>query len=131
MIRKMKRFLICLLASSFTFVGFTQTVQAAIIGTEQLHAANAAQEQRARIAQALERPEVIAQLERLGVDTADARARVAALTDDEAVAMAAQIDSLPAGGDVVGALVLIFVVLLVTDILGLTKVFPFTRSARR
>lgn len=131
MIRKMKRFMVCLLASMFTFFGFTQTVQAAMIGTEQLHAANAAHEQRAKIAAALERPEVIAHLERLGVDTSDAHARVAALTDDEAVAMAAQIDSLPAGGDVVGALVLIFVVLLVTDILGLTKVFPFTRSARR
>lgn len=130
MIQKMKRFLVCLLISSFTLVGFTQTVQAAMIGTEQLHAANVAQQQRAKIAAALERPEVITQLEQLGVDPTDARARVAALTDDEAAAMARQIDSLPAGGDVVGALVLIFVVLLVTDILGLTKVFPFTRSRR-
>jgi len=130
MIQKMKRFLVCLLVSSFTLVGFTQTVQAAMIGTEQLHAANVAQQQRAKIAAALERPEVITQLEQLGVDPTDARARVAALTDDEAAAMARQIDSLPAGGDVVGALVLIFVVLLVTDILGLTKVFPFTRSRR-
>jgi predicted amino acid dehydrogenase len=130
MIQKMKRFLVCLLISSFTLVGFTQTVQAAMIGTEQLHAANVAQQQRAKIAAALERPEVITQLEQLGVDPTDARARVAALTDDEAAAMARQIDSLPAGGDVVGALVLIFVILLVTDILGLTKVFPFTRSRR-
>jgi len=39
----------------------------------------------------------------------------------------------PAGtgalGTVVGAIVLIFLVLLVTDILGFTKVFPFTRTA--
>lgn len=130
MIQKMKRMFVCLLVSSFTFVGFTQTVQAAIIGTEQVLAANAAQQNRARIAAALERPEVIAHLERLGVNKADANERVAALTDDEAATLASQIDSLPAGGDVVGALVLIFVILLVTDILGLTKVFPFTRSRR-
>jgi hypothetical protein len=56
---------------------------------------------------------------------------VAALSDDEAAALAQQVDALPAGGDgLVGALVLIFVVLLVTDILGLTKVYPFTRSVR-
>lgn len=69
-------------------------------------------------------------LEKLGVTRADAEARVAALTDAEAATMAGQIDSLPAGGDVIGVLLTIFVVLLITDILGFTKVFPFTRSVR-
>jgi hypothetical protein len=44
--------------------------------------------------------------------------------------MLQQIDAAPAGGDVVGVLFTIFIILLVTDILGLTKVFPFTRSMR-
>lgn len=125
-----KRTFVGMLLAAFTLVGFTQTVQAAIIGTEQIHAASAAAQERARIGAALERPEVIAHLERMGVSKSDAQARVAALTDEEAATLASQIDSLPAGGDVVGALVLIFVVLLVTDILGLTKVYPFTRSRR-
>jgi len=125
-----KRTFIGALLAAFTFVGFTQTVQAAMIGTEQIHAANAGRNDHARIGAALDRPEVIAHLERLGVSKEDAQTRVAALTDDEAATLASQIDSLPAGGDIVGALVLIFVVLLVTDILGLTKVFPFTRSRR-
>lgn len=130
MIATMKRIFVCLLVASFTFVGFTQTVQAAMIGTEQVLAANTAQQNHARIAAALERPEVLAQLEQFGVSKADAQARVAALTDDEAATLASQIGSMPAGGDVVGALLLVFFVLLVTDILGLTKVFPFTRSKR-
>ena len=130
MIQRMKRIFICMLVTTFGFVGFTQTVQAAMIGTEQVHAANIAQQNRARIAAALDRPEVMAQLEQMGVSKTDAQERVAALTDEEAANLAGQIDSLPAGGDVVGALVLIFVILLVTDILGLTKVFPFTRSRR-
>lgn len=125
-----KRTLVGTLLAAFTFVGYTQTVEAAIIGTEQIHAANTASQHHARIGAALERPEVIAHLERMGVGKADAQARVAALSDDEAATLASQIDGLPAGGDIVGALVLIFVVLLVTDILGLTKVFPFTRSRR-
>jgi len=131
MMNTVKRVFVGTVLAAFTFVGFTQVVQAAIIGTEQIHASNAAQQDRERIVAALDRPEVIAQLEQLGVNRADAQARVAALTDDEAATLAANIDSLPAGGDIIGALVLIFVVLLVTDILGLTKVFPFTRSARR
>lgn len=128
--QKAKKALVGMVLATFTFVGFTQTVQAAMIGTEQAVAAASTGVSHARIAAALERPEVVAHLEEMGVSMADAQARVAALTDEEAATLAGQIDSLPAGGDVVGALVLIFVVLLVTDILGLTKVFPFTRSRR-
>lgn len=130
MIQKMKRLFVYFLLCAFGWGGFTQTVQAAIIGTDQIQAASAAQQNRARIAAALDRPEVLSQLEQMGVGKADAQARVAALTDEEAATMASQIDSLPAGGDIVGALLVVFFVLLVTDILGLTKVFPFTRSHR-
>jgi hypothetical protein len=49
--------------------------------------------------------------------------------------IAAQIDTLPAGGDAVGSLisaaVFVFVVLLITDLLGLTRVFSFTRPIVR
>lgn len=130
MTHQFKQLFVSFLLTAFTFASFTQPVQAAMIGTDQVHASATAQQNQAKIAAALERPEVIAHLERLGVDKDSARARVAALTDEEAATLAGQIDSLPAGGDVVGALVLIFVILLVTDILGLTKVFPFTRSHR-
>lgn len=131
MSRKLKWFFTYVVLTAFSFAGFTQSVQAAMIGTEQVHAANIAQRNQAKIAAALNRPEVLAELEKMGVGRDEAQARVAALTDTEAATLAHRIDSLPAGGDVVGALLLIFLVLLVTDILGLTKVFPFTRSARR
>lgn len=86
--------------------------------------------ERERVAGLLERSDVQARLQALGVDPADARSRVAALSDEEAAQLAAQLDELPAGGDVLGAAVLIFLVLLFTDIMGYTKIFPFTRSAR-
>ena len=70
-------------------------------------------------------------VQRSGVDPAEVLGRVQALTDAEAQALAAQIDAAPAGAsDILGTIVFIFVLLLVTDILGLTKVFPFTRSLR-
>ena len=36
----------------------------------------------------------------------------------------------PCAGPILGIILTIFVVLLITDILGFTKVFPFTRSIR-
>jgi hypothetical protein len=39
-------------------------------------------------------------------------------------------DALPAGGDALGVALIVFLVLLFTDIMGYTKIFPFTRSSR-
>jgi hypothetical protein len=86
---------------------------------------------RTRIYSLLDREEVRTQLEVHGVNPADVKARVAAMTDDEVAQLASQIDRLPAGGaDVLGVLLTLFVILLITDILGFTKIFPFTRSIR-
>lgn len=99
---------------------------AGIVGTDTVVAGA----ERGRLASLLERSDVRARLESLGVDATDAKARVAALSDAEAAQLAAQMDELPAGGDLLGAAVLIFLVLLATDIMGYTKIFPFTRSVR-
>src|ERR1044071_772227 len=96
--------------------------QAAMIATD-----NALGSQAGRL---LERADVQARLQAYGVSAADVQARIAALSDREAAELAARIDTLPAGGDIVGAIVLIFLVLLLTDILGFTKIFPFTRPIR-
>lgn len=129
MIRTLKQLFIYFLITSFTFIGLTQSTRAALVDTGQAASASVRQANLAHINAALDRPEVLDKLESLGIGKADAQARVAALTDEEAASLSSRIDSLPAGGDgLIGALVLIFLVLLVTDILGLTKVFPFTRS---
>ncbi len=105
---------------------------AAMVGTEAIVHVAQAQQERSRIHEALNREEVKAKLTSLGVESSQVQARVDALTDDEAQRLAKHLDEMPAGG-VVGALVLIFLVLLITDLLGLTDVFPFTKkgSARR
>ncbi len=89
-----------------------------------------AKAERGRIQDWLTREDVARRLQDYGVKAADAQARIAALTDDEARALAEKIDTLPAGGDVIGVLFTVFIILLVTDILGFTKVFPFTRSIK-
>ncbi|OGA80157.1 MAG: hypothetical protein A2711_17940 [Burkholderiales bacterium RIFCSPHIGHO2_01_FULL_63_240] len=90
-----------------------------------------AQSRRANVLATLNRADVAEALAAKGVDMQAARERIASLSDAEVVALADQLDHAPAGAsDVLGVIVFIFLVLLVTDILGLTKVFPFTRSVR-
>jgi hypothetical protein len=131
MIQSMKKMFVHTLITALVFVGFTQTVQAAIISTEQVVSVAAAQQNRAKINATFERADVQAELQKMGITTEEAQARVAALTDAETASIAHRVDSIPAGGEgIIGALVFIFVLLLVTDILGLTKIFPFTKSVR-
>jgi hypothetical protein len=87
---------------------------------------------RAQIFTWLDREEVRTQLQVHGVTPMQVKARVAAMTDDEAAQLAADIDSLPAGGaDILGVALAVFIILLITDILGFTKIFPFTHSIRK
>lgn len=81
----------------------------------------------------LQREDVQKKLESLGVESETIKERLAYLSDEELAQINQKIDKLPAGGDlgaVIGVLAFIFIVLLITDILGLTKVFTFTRSVR-
>lgn len=79
------------------------------------------------------REDVVKTFEQLGVDSKMAEKRIAMMSDEEVSVIASKIDTLPAGGDfggIVSAVVFVFIVLLITDILGLTKVFSFTRTIR-
>ncbi len=131
MTHPLKKLVAHTLITSVMFLGFTQSVQATMISTEQVVSAATAVQNRAKVAASFERADVQAELQRMGIDTDQARARVAAMTDAETASIAKQVDSLPAGADgIIGTIVFIFVLLLITDIIGFTKVFPFTRSLR-
>jgi uncharacterized protein YmfQ (DUF2313 family) len=134
---RIQRSLSTLVAVALAGTTVMSGAQAAPISTEQVaHVAAASEvarspeQARAQVLAAFERQDVQQQLVERGVSIDQARERVAAMTDDEAVAVARHIDTAPAGADVLGTIVFIFVLLLVTDILGFTKVFPFTRSIR-
>jgi hypothetical protein len=65
----------------------------------------------------------------------EAKARVDSLSDSEVIEVADKIEQLPAGGGAFGAVivasVIVFLVLLITDILGYTDVFPFVKSQKK
>jgi hypothetical protein len=105
--------------------------QAALIGTDAVVNAQQAEQDRARVHDLLGRDDVKQQLLAAGVDPAEVAGRVNALSDTEVNQLAAKMDELPAGGSAVGVLVFVFVVLLITDILGFTDVFPFVKKPVR
>lgn len=129
----LKRFLSLFVAASILFTGMVQSAQAAMISSAevaQTTGVNRVEQDRERVLATLARADVQEELVKRGVNPEEVKDRVAALTDEEVSLMAEQMDSAPAGSGIIGAIVLIFLVLLVTDILGFTKVYPFTRSIR-
>jgi hypothetical protein len=66
----------------------------------------------------------------LGIEKNIIKDRIARLTPNELQDLNDKIDKLPAGGDAVVVVAAIFVLLLITDILGFTDIFSFTRPTR-
>ena len=131
MLATFRRIVCGALIVSLAGIGMPLPASAAILSTQAALGAD-----RAYLNGALERADVRAQLEAHGVNPAEVKARVAALSDAEAADLASRIGSLPAGADggvgaLIGALLIVFLVLLITDILGFTKVFPFTKPIQK
>jgi hypothetical protein len=105
--------------------------QASLVGTEAVINASQVQQDRARLHEMLDRADVKSQLLARGVDPAQVQARIDSLTDEEVQTLSAKMDQMPAGGDVLGVIVFLFLVLLITDILGFTNVFPFVKHPKR
>lgn len=122
---QLRRAVACLLVLCLSATG-TFPAYAGIVGTETVMAGA----ERGQLAVVLQREDVKVRLQAMGVDPAQVRARVAALSNEEAAQLAARLDQLPAGGsDFLTVALIVFLVLLFTDIMGYTKIFPFTRPA--
>jgi hypothetical protein len=115
----------------FVLTGPLDAAHAALITSGQAIEAGAAGGERDRVAAFLAREDVREEMVALGVDPVEAVNRVAGLSDAEVRRIAGHLDQLPAGqsavGAVIGAALFIFLVLLITDLLGLTNIFPFVR----
>jgi hypothetical protein len=94
-----------------------------------LHAATAGAE-RAALVQRLDATDVRDALARMGVDPADAEARVARLTDAEVADLSARLDQLPAGAGALEAVLIVFLIFVITDAIGWTNIFAFVKPAR-
>ena len=106
--------------------------RAALVGTDQVVTESQSSQDRARVTAYLAREDVRAQMREMGVEPAEADRRVAVMSDVEIGQIATRIDEAPAGQDaagaVIGALLVIFIVLLITDLVGVTDIFPFVKK---
>lgn len=71
--------------------------------------------------------QLLGKLKQAGVEDGRLQQRIAALSDQDLQALNQRFDEEVAGGDIIGAVVFVFLVLLVTDILGFTDIFPFVK----
>jgi len=86
-----------------------QVAQAGMIGTDQV-ATTSTQADRSAVLGFVSRADVAGQLQAMGLDAATAKDRVAAMSDAEVSMLANRINSLPAGADTAGLLLLILVI---------------------
>ncbi len=119
-----RQLVVAITAACFLGLGLQSTASAGIIGTQDYLAAETRAGHLAEISTALGRADVQAQLVALGVDPADAVTRAAALSDAELAQVAEQMQTLPAGGDSLFAVIgIVFLVLLILELTGVTDIF--------
>lgn len=112
-----------LVALSFLGVAAVQPASAALIGTDEAIALEERTIQADDIRALFSRADVQAQLVELGVDPQDAAMRVAALSDAELVEIGRSIDQLPAGGDALAVIGVVFLILIILEVVGVINVF--------
>jgi hypothetical protein len=130
-----RRFLALGLAGSvLAFGSFARIARAeGLVPTAQVVGETGAVETRARLHGLADRPEIASELTRLGIAPEQARASIDALSDAELAAIQGKLDEQPAGawvGAVLAVGLIVFLVLVFTDIIGATDVFPWVHPPR-
>ncbi len=122
-ISKLSRLVLRCFAVAIVAVGFAPWANAGVIGSSEFLDTEARAERIADIEIFLARADVAEQLESFGVAPDMVLERVDSLTDQELLELQGAISEQVAGGDVIAVLGVIFVVLLVLELLGVTNVF--------
>jgi hypothetical protein len=130
LLQSLRKPIACLVIAAITTFSISWApAHAAMLSTDKILKQNLDRE---RFTILLDRSAVQKQLEAWGVKHEEAKELVDSLTDREIAEIVSRIDSMPAGGSVlttlVGGALLVFFVLLLTDILGYTDVFPFVKE---
>ena len=114
---------IFMLLISFIFTTYPATSYAGLIGTDEIISTDTRKQQMTEIQDVLARDDVKKQMLDLGVNPTHVQERIHALSDTELAQLSAGIQDLPAGGDAIAVIGILFLVLLILEILGVTNVF--------
>lgn len=118
-----KKTVVVLLILSMSLVGLPAITLAAPIGTDTLVQLEQRGEILSRVQKQLARDDVRAQFLAHAVSPKEVDARIAALSTEELQLLAARLDELPAGGSVFALIGVVFVVLLILEVTGVTNIF--------
>ncbi len=121
------RFFVYALCLALLNLSTPQVAQAALIGTLQAVEASGTRAQDLEIVSStLAREQVRSQMQALGVDPATVDARVARLTDSELRSLADRMEQMPAGGDALAVIGIVFLVLIILELTGVIDIFKKT-----
>lgn len=121
--KMLKEMLVALLILSMGLLGVPAVGVAAPIGTDTLMQLDQRGALLSRIQTQLARDDLRAQFLARGVSPSEVDARVAALSIEELQMISLQLDELPAGGSALAVIGVVFVVLLILELVGVTNVF--------
>ena len=124
--KSIQKYLSVLLSVTLMSLSFSST-QAAMISNDVV--INHAQQSKAKteLLQTINRSDVKQQLLNMGVAPENIESRINLMTHEEIAQLNQQIGELPAGGDVLGVILIIFIVFVITDVIGATDIFPFIK----
>lgn len=122
-IRKCLSILLSVTLLSMSF----NSAQAAMISNDMIINQVQHSSAKAQLMQAINRTDVKDRLLSMGVKPEDIESRVNLMTHEEIAQLNQQIDELPAGGSILGVLLIIFIVFVITDVIGATDIFPFIK----
>jgi hypothetical protein len=116
---------IAILSVAILNLGMTSAASAAIVDTASLVSADREADLTA-VRSRIERADVRAQMEKMGVDATAVDRRIASLNDRELHRLAADMKNAPAGGDAVWIVGAVFIVLIVLELTGVIDIFKKT-----
>ncbi len=122
----LQRCCVVIISLSLLNLGSPVVATAAIIDTGTVIAAGQRDADLAAIRAGLDRADVRRQFEALGVDSGLVETRLATLTDAEVATLAERMEQMPAGGDLLAVIGVVFIILLVLELVGVIDIFKKT-----
>lgn len=130
MMRCMLRPMACFLSALLMIMPMVP-VQAAMVGTGEIVNPEQYSLARDELQQFLDQEAAQQQLQAWGVNPDLVKERIDSLTDSELARINQEIDKLNAGGtSILGVLLIIFIVFVITDVIGATNIFPFIHPVK-
>ena len=126
--KSFRKYIALIVSIALTSVSFSH-VQAAMVTNDVIlnQAHNSA---KTELLQTINRADVKQRFISMGVKPEAVEDRIQLMTADEVAQLNKQIDELPAGGDVLGVILVVFIVFVITDVIGATDIFPFIKPVK-